>query len=78
MSASSRWEELYQHALLELDDAVLMQSITLAVDAVRERLVEVQSDGRAGAMPQHEERHRLEDALYSLQSLRRISQGRSR
>jgi hypothetical protein len=66
------WERLYQQALLELDETALPNRISMAESAVRNRLVEFRVNGRART----EERQRLEDALHSLQCLRRISKGR--
>jgi hypothetical protein len=66
------WERLYQQALLELDETALPNRISIAENAVRNRPVEFRVNDRART----EERQRLEDALHSLQCLRRISKGR--
>jgi hypothetical protein len=73
MFAANEWEQLYQQALLELDDAKLKERISAAEKAVNKRLVEIQGNGKPNQ--QSEERHKLEDALHSLQYLRRISPG---
>ena len=70
------WERLYQQALLELDEAALPNRISIAENAVRNRLVEFRVNGRALGKQRTEERERLEDALHSLECLRRISKGR--
>lgn len=76
MFAADEWEQLYQRALLELDDARLEERISAAEGAVRKRLVEVQANGKPNR--EVEELHKLEDALNSLQCLRRISPGWSK
>lgn len=73
MSADPEWEHFYQQALLELDEAKLAELIMKAEQALRKRLKELQSNGKANS--QFEERHKLEDALTSLQFLKRISTG---
>lgn len=71
MFAGPEWEQLYQQALLELDNAKLTESIFVAEQAARKRLLEIQSNGNGNG--EFEERHKLEDALTSLSCLRRIS-----
>ncbi len=73
MSAGPEWEQLYQQALLELDDGKLAELIGKAQQAVQKRMVELRSNGKAAV--QFEERHKLEDALSSLACLRRITPG---
>lgn len=76
MPAALGWQQLYQQALLELDEAKLAELILRAEQAVRKRLMDLQSNGTANL--QFAERHKLEDALTSLQFLRRISTGQSK
>ena len=71
MPADPEWEKLYQQALLELNDSKLSELILKAEQAARKRLAEIQSNGRSSI--QFEERHKLQDALSSLECLRRIT-----
>jgi len=73
MLAGPEWEQLYQQALLELDEARLAELVLRAEQAMRKRLSVLQSNGKSRL--QFEERHKLEDALTSLEFLRRISTG---
>ena len=73
MLAVPEWEQLYQQALLELDDSRLAELIVKAEQAVQKRIAELRSYGKAAV--QFEERHKLEDALSSLECLRRITPG---
>jgi len=73
MLAVPEWEQLYQQALLELDEAKLAGLISRAEQAMRKRLVELKSGGRPNL--RFEECHKLEDALTALAFLRRISTG---
>lgn len=75
MLGCPEWKQLYQQALLELDEVKLAELILCAEQAMRKRLMELQN-GKANL--QFEERHKLEDALTSLQFLRRISTGQSK
>ena len=76
MPADREWEQLYQQALLELDESRLSELILKAEQAARKRLTEIQSNGRTPV--QFEERHKVEDALSSLEYLRRITSEQSR
>jgi hypothetical protein len=76
MLSDQEWEQLYQQALLELDEVKLAELILRAEQAMRKRLLEIQSNGKGNF--QFEERHKLEDALTSLQCLQRISAGQSK
>jgi hypothetical protein len=76
MSAGPEWEQVYQQALLELDEVKLAELMLRAEQAMRKRLFEIQSNGKGNF--QFEERHKLEDAMTSLECLRRISAGQSK
>jgi hypothetical protein len=73
MPAGPEWEELYHQALLELDEGKMAELIVKAKQAVHKRLSDIRSNSKA--VVEYEERHKLEDALISLECLRRISQG---
>ncbi len=73
MPARSEWEELYHQALLEVDEDRMAELILKAKQAVHKRLSDIRGNNKVGV--QFEERHKLQDALISLECLRRISQG---
>jgi len=58
------WRELYQLAMVELDDAKLPQRITVAHEAILDRIEQTLAKPSAG---EHQE---LSDALHGLRTLR--------
>lgn len=72
MKSDVTWEKLYQDALLELDPAKLGNKVTAAELAIRQRMQELKSQQPAAARQNGEERYKMEDAIFSLQCLRRI------
>ena len=68
MSASNQriWTDLYRDALLEVDLAKLPMRIEEAMQAIQNKLREIQQDGNNQA-----ERQALEDALQNLRVLQR-------
>lgn len=76
MPAGPEWEVLYHQALLELDEEKLRELIVKAEQAVQKRLSDIRSNGKP--ILQIEERHKLEDALSSLEFLRRITTGQTK
>ena len=73
MQADYPWQELYEAAILETDDAKLLQRIPTARAAIDARFKELQTDH--GSTP--EERLAISDALVGLNVLRRDLQSRS-
>ena len=74
MKADYPWQELYQAAILETDDAKLLKLLPPAKAAIDARLQELQT--HHGGTP--EERLAISDALVGLNVLRRDLQERSR
>ena len=67
------WEKLYEQALLELDPLKLEDKVVVAESAVRKRLGELSKNGeRSSSRQGFAERHKLEDALFSLRCLRQL------
>jgi hypothetical protein len=60
------WEAVYRAAVLEMDRQKMSERIDLAVSVLTGRLRE------ASTLPEHNiERHRIEDALHTLDVIRR-------
>lgn len=86
MVSNFEWEQTYQQALLELDQSRLEERISLAEQAVRTRLGQLQNPNGvsgsrhevSGSRRQLVELHKLEDALFALQCLRRTTPGQSK
>ncbi len=73
MPNSVHWERLYEQALLELDPLKLENKVVVAETAVRKRLEELGTNGdRSSQRQSFAERHKLEDALFSLRCLRQL------
>ncbi len=73
MPNSVHWEQLYEQALLELDPVKLEDKVAAAESAVRKRLGELSKNGeRSSPRQSFAERHKLEDALFSLRCLRQL------
>jgi hypothetical protein len=61
------WKEVYRAAVLETDQHKLVDKIDLAISVLTERLLD------ASSSPEHRsERQRIEDALRTLDVIRRI------
>jgi hypothetical protein len=63
---TSRWRQLYESALMELDREQLLHSIDLAEEAIRERVKVMEGRNYDPDEPQA-----MEDALHALNLLRR-------
>jgi hypothetical protein len=72
MKAEYPWQELYEAAILETDDAKLLKCLPLAKAAIDARLQELQTDHGGTS----QERQALSDALVGLNVLRRDLQAR--
>jgi hypothetical protein len=73
MKADSAWNEPYRAAILETDDAKLVNRLKTAKAAIDARLQELQADHGGTA----EERQAISDALAVLMVLRRELEARS-
>jgi len=73
MKADYPWQELYEAAILESDDAQLLERLPLVKAAIDARLQELQTDHGGTS----EERQALSDALVGLSALWRDLQARS-
>jgi hypothetical protein len=71
-SGATPWKELYEAALFEFDRRKLPARIAQAEQALAQRQQELLADGGNCI----EERELLDDALYGLAALRRISESR--
>ncbi len=72
-STGPGWKHLYEKALLELDPKKLDELVSAAEGAVHNRLSELHSPDRTGDRREVLERRELQDALFSLQCLRRLT-----
>ena len=73
MKADYSWQELYEAAILETDDAKLLTRLPAVKAAIDARLQELQMDHGGSS----EERQAISDALVGLNVLRRDLQARS-
>jgi len=73
MKADYPWQELYEAAILETDDAKLLRRLPEAKASIDARLQELQTDHGGTS----EERQAISDAFVGLNVLRRDLQARS-
>jgi hypothetical protein len=70
MAQQSKWRELHQAAMLELNREELLNSIVAARSAMNDRIQELRATGGEGG--HSAELRAIADALHSLQSLERV------